>query len=127
MRDTGSFEQALVFPGLDIAMHNEERENTSRKLENRTNREFRNTNDRFHQFQIFPVPYLFSFMHSSIIFFPFYKLEHSLQRRNASKDLPIIGSHMVKYTEVSETMIIEIKCFYYSYFMLCERSLVFQN
>ena len=71
VRDTGSFEQALIFHGLDMAMHSEEREKTSRKLENRTKREFRNTHDRFHQFPMFPVPYLFSFMHSSIIFFFF--------------------------------------------------------
>lgn len=42
------------------------------------------------------------------------------------KIISITGSHMVRYTDISENMIVEIKCFSL-FLLLCERSLVFQN
>lgn len=78
-------------------MHSEERENTLRKLGNRTKREFRDTSNRLHQFQTFPVPNLPAFMYSSIIFFSSYKLQHFLRRRNVSKDYIY---HRISYGEV---------------------------
>lgn len=50
-------------------------------------------------------------MHSSIIFFLSRNWNTPYREEMHPKIIPITGSHMVKYTEISETMIIEIKCF----------------